>query len=391
MPHSTRIAITATALICVVCALGISASAQITVTSPVNNSTLTSLPAQMTASVSQCNGSSNITLFGYSIDSSPFLTRSPNNGLSTQISNTEFRLKATASGTQHTIRFKAWSSAGECTENDVVVTVSGFTTNEADNVDDVANAASWNPNPCPDAQKSTSGLVGWFWVYDTGTKPCTCPVDTSKYAACTGTGTSTYTQSGTTIDGEARLFYVDWKGETSGAEPGERFSEVYGSTSTATHFVYDLYIYFTDPHNIQNLEMDMNQTDSSGNLYIYGVQCALNQWQYTTDSGGAHWNPTGMDCSGFFDSSNSANVWHHVQIAAHRVGTGATGKVYYDSATLDGKTETLNLSGVDSYFVKSPPWTANVLLLNFQVDGIYNGGSEATATMYVDGMTMMWY
>ncbi len=384
-----RIAPLLAALTCAVCALVSSAAAQITVTSPTNNSTLTSLPAQMTASVSQCNGSSNITLFGYSIDSSPFITRSPNNGLSTEISNTEYRLSATTSGTHHTIRFKAWSSAGECPESDITVTVSGFTTSEADNVDDVSNASSWSPNPCPDTQKSTSGLVGWFWVYDTGTKPCTCPVDTSKYAACKGTGSTTYTETGTTIDDDARLFYTDWIGEGSGYEPGERYSETYGSTSTATHFVYDAYIYFTDPQNVQNLEMDVNQTDSNGDLYIYGVQCALNQWEYTTDSGGAKWNSTGMDCSKLFDSSGSANIWHHVQIASHRVGTGSTGKVYYDSATLDGKTETLNLSGVDSYFVES--WSPNILMLNFQVDGIYNSGAEATATIYVDGMTMMWY
>ena len=53
MSAYSRAAIVAAALFCVVCALGIGANAQITVTSPVNNSTI-SMPAQLTASVSAC-------------------------------------------------------------------------------------------------------------------------------------------------------------------------------------------------------------------------------------------------------------------------------------------------------------------------------------------------
>jgi hypothetical protein len=65
----------------------------------------------------------------YSINSSPFATPSPNNGTSTQINTTQYRLSAQPSpGAQYAIRFKAWSDAGACAENDVNITVTGAAT-----------------------------------------------------------------------------------------------------------------------------------------------------------------------------------------------------------------------------------------------------------------------
>src|ERR1700685_4318757 len=380
MSAYSRAAIVAAALFCVVCALGIGANAQITVTSPVNNSTI-SMPAQLTASVSACAGSSNITLFGYSINSSVFFTRSPNNGLSKQINTTDYRLSSQPSpGTQYTIRYKAWSSAGECPEVDVVVNVSGTATSTASNLDQVQNANGWDPNPCPETQKSTYGLVGWFWVWDAGTAQC-IESDSSTYPVG-GSGEP----SGPSIDGQSRLFYVDWESASSGGNPGMRSSENYGNSSSATNFVYDTYLYFKDPQNVQNVEMDMNQADSGGNLFIYGVQCAgpsYDSWQYTTNSGGSHWNSSSLSCN---PQTWAADEWHHVQIAAHRVGNS----VSYDTVTFDGTTQSFNVSNVDSYF-PGAGWTPGALLLNFQIDGIYNAGKEATATTYIDGMTMIWW
>jgi hypothetical protein len=76
-----------------------------------------------------------------------------------------------------------------------------------------------------------------------------------------------------------------------------------------------------------------------------------------------------------------------VQLAEHRDDTSG-GSVYYDSITFDGTTSPLNLKE-DSYFTDT--WTAGTLLLNLQLDGIYNGGSETTITAYEDGFTEIYW
>lgn len=61
------------------------------------------------------------------------------------------------------------------------------------------------------------------------------------------------------------------------------------ANESKTHFIYDTYIYVTDPENIQNLEMDTNQVwNTNGAYVIYGLQCAgppYSVWQYTTYQG----------------------------------------------------------------------------------------------------------
>ena len=109
-----------------VCALVTSASAQISVTSPLDGSTK-SMPIWMRANVSQCNGDSNLTLFGYSIDESPFLTPGKSN---TTIDSIDYRLSSPGTYQVHS---KAWSKSGQCTGVQSTVTVTGPTTTTARN------------------------------------------------------------------------------------------------------------------------------------------------------------------------------------------------------------------------------------------------------------------
>lgn len=371
----------AAAFACLAGAFGIGASAQITVTSPTNGTTV-SMPVALQASVSSCDGSTDMTAFGYSINSSPFITWSSSH---TSMDTTDYRLASQPSpGAQYTIRFKAWSSAGQCPEVDEVVHVSGPATTTVSNVNEDPNANGWNPEPCP-SQNNTSGLAAstWFWQWDSGTAQCTNGT-TNTYMAPSGSPSQ---------DSESRLFYTEWQSTTSGGEPGERYSNRYASGATsATNFVYDTYFYSTDPQNIANLEMDTNDVmDSNGDVVILGLQCvhSADTWEYTLNTGSLtdphdQWevpNPK-VACD---PEALAANTWHHLQLAAHR---DASGNVYYDSITVDGTTTNVSWSGFDEFGIK---WSPGDLILNYQVDGIYNGGQEATATTYLDGMTMIYW
>ena len=348
--------------------LAATATAQITVTSPTNGSTWTTVPVQLTANVSACAGSSNVTLFEYSINSSPLATPSPNNGTSTQINTTEYRLSAQPSpGAQYTIRFKAWSDAGACAEDDVNITVTGAATTTVANIDDL-------PNADPPNQASTDQDV-WFYVWDSNTD------------CCMESDTSSYTVSSPALDGQSRLYYADWMANSQTGTPGERYSLNFGdnvANESKTHFIYDTYIYVTDPENIQNLEMDTNQVwNTNGAYVIYGLQCAgppYSVWQFTTYQG---WISSSYPCN---PQTWAANQWHHVQIAVHTTGNG---NVYYDSVTLDGNTTPF--SGMYGNSSRSGPWAQGLLSLNFQLDGINNGEKETTITAYTDGFTMIYW
>ena len=91
-----RSALTATTLACVVCALVISVSAQITVTSPTNGSTVP-MPVWVRAHNAGCNGNSP-NAFGYSIGNSPFITW----GITDlDIDSTDYRMNSPGTYTVH--------------------------------------------------------------------------------------------------------------------------------------------------------------------------------------------------------------------------------------------------------------------------------------------------
>ncbi len=249
----------------------------------------------------------------------------------------------------------------------------------ATNVDQYENAYE-NVQP-------PNGGLGWFWVYDTGTDCCILSSDTSSY-----------TVSSPSLDGESRLFYVDWEASNPpSGTPGERYSTAFGNSEGATHFVYDIYIYLKDPENVENIEMDTNQVwDNNGDVLIYGLQCAhgAQSWQYTESNLNAQ-NPqptwitpnqswqTHLACD---PQTWTANTWHHVQLDVHRDSNGAA---YYDSITLDGTTTALSGWSGNSSFPRGWSPVGN-LLLNFQLDGIDNDGHEATITAYIDKFNLSW-
>jgi hypothetical protein len=199
--------------------------------------------------------------------------------------------------------------------------------------------------------------------------------------------------SNPTLDGGSRLYYVESNAakDANGVyyNPGERYSIIFGTNGeNCTHFVYDAYLYLADPGNIYSIEMDANQADDSGNLYIYGLQCvdlsSGPKWQYTKNQNQTDtWVSSGITCN---PQSWAPDAWHHVQLVSHRVGSN----VYYDSVTLDGQTASLGgVNGGQDFTGKG--WTPGTLLINFQLDAISNNGNTTTMTVYSDGLSMFYW
>jgi Bacterial Ig-like domain (group 2) len=192
-------------------------------------------------------------------------------------------------------------------------------------------------------------------------------------------GSSLYPATAPPYD-DARKFYVTYSGRG-----GERFSISFGSSTTATHFVYDTSVYIVDTSQLENLEMDINQVMSDGRTVIFATQCAgtSRTWEYTTDVSAdsaphTKWHPSNIPCN---PKEWAPNFWHHVQIASSR---DISGKVTYEWVSLDGKTS--NFVDASGPSAENLGWSIGDLVLNFQLDGADTSSESITA--YVKNLTI---
>jgi hypothetical protein len=205
------------------------------------------------------------------------------------------------------------------------------------------------------------GSTDWEWNHDPGTPG-------------SSTGSTAYPISSPAMDGAARKFYFTY---SDGG--GEIYHLSFAHDTTVTHFVYDTYIYLTDPSLVENVELDMNQVTSDDRTVILATQCASGSgtWEWTAVSnGGTHWHPSNIPCN---PKTWTANTWHHVQIATHRDDSG---NVTHDWVSLDGTTS--NFQNAVGPSAESLGWAMGDLLLNFQLDGVGSG----SITAYIDEMTI---
>ncbi len=314
----------------------------ITVAYPVSGSTVP-FPAWVRANSGGCYGQAPVSL-AYSVDNGSLLT----SGITPSEINAPNR---TITAGTHTIYLKTSTGGGECPAVETTFTVTG-----------AAGAGGTIPSNAI-SSGNLDDSSKWKWHHDSGTS------GDSK-------GSSLYPTSNLSLDNRAREFYVTYKDDG-----GELSSVDFASDTNSTHFVYDTYIYLTDPSQVQNIEMDMNQVLADGKTVILATQCSSNsntwEWSTITGSGGAQWHPSNIACC---PKTWTANAWHHVQIATHRDSTGI---VTHDWIVLDGA-----LSRFQKATGESAPklgWGIGELILNFQLDG---AGSSGSITAYVDQMTV---
>jgi hypothetical protein len=171
--------------------------------------------------------------------------------------------------------------------------------------------------------------------------------------------------------GNARQFNSSYTGAG-----GEIYSLSYASDTTATHFVYDGWVWIEAGSSIANLEMDSNQVTANGETVIYAFQCSgySKQWEYS--GAGAKWVHSSQPCD---VSTWQTNVWHHVQISYSRDDSG---NVTYKSVWLDGAEQPINATVPSSFALG---WQVGVVQTQFQVDGL---GTSGASTVYLDNLTI---
>lgn len=324
-------------------------ASNITVASPVNGTTVAS-PIWVRAHNVGCDGLAP-TSFGYSVDSSSTLVKGV----------TKYDVDATkvsiGSG-KHTIHFKSWTTKGICPVVSTTFTVKGGSSSGSTSGGGTASTSS-----IPSNAVASPLLDGKSWAYER---------DTAMGGSAKG---STVYPATTPSYDKAREFYM-----TYSKRGGVRWHISFAKDANATHFVYDTYVYFTDPSQVANIELDMNQVKSDGATVIFGTQCSTytKTWEYTYVSGGAHWKSSNIACN---PRSWAAKTWHHIQIATHRNNNG---DVTYDWVNVDGTHSVFK--NATAFSAEKLGWAKGDLLINFQLDGYNTGGGSITA--YAHGVTV---
>jgi hypothetical protein len=185
---------------------------------------------------------------------------------------------------------------------------------------------------------------------------------------------STVFPATTPLYDDAREFYMEYSGHG-----GERWHITMGNNASAKNFALDTYVYFADPNQVGNLELDLNQVMSNGQTVIYGTQCSSysKTWEYTYTNGSSHWRHSNVPCN---PRTWAPNTWHHIQIGFHRDDSGY---VVHDWVNVDGTHSTFhNAGGAGGDWLG---WAKGQLVVNYQVDGAQSNGS---VTSYAHKMTI---
>lgn len=324
-------------------------ASNITVASPVNGSTDAS-PLWVRAHNVGCNSLAP-TAFGYSID----------NSATTTMGVTAYDIDVTkvsiASGS-HVIHFKAWTTAGICPVVTSTIQVAGAASASASSVSSSSSSAASSSVSASIPSYAVASLDldtsgGWPGEHDTGTPG-------------SSQGSTLYPAT-TPLYDDAREFYMTYSGRG-----GERWHDSFGNDASSTHFVMDTYVYVTNPSQLANLELDLNQVISDGQTVIVGTQCSTysGTWEYTYYSSGFHWRASNVPCN---PRSWAANTWHHIQLGFHR----SDGTVTHDWVIFDGQQS--NFSGATAATAQSLGWAKGTLLMNIQMDGYNPSSGSITA------------
>jgi hypothetical protein len=326
--HSFR-SIAVAALLVLPCA------AAVTVSSPANNATVSS-PTHVVAKATATTAISSMAIY---VD----------NVLSVKVSGASIDKYVSMSVGTHKMVVQAWDSTGTTYKTPLTLTVS---TTSGDTGGSGTSTGTTISN--------IDSMTGWQ--------------DCGACAGRNGTGPTvpysmTQNISSPSLDGNAAKFSIG--GSTAYANA--LWWKQLGAKPSASHFIYNIDFYLTNPSAAQALEFDMNQS-LNGRKYIFGTECSFRgskQWDVWDSS--KHWIPTGIACPVL-----SAYTWHHLTIEAERSGT----QTHFISITLDGTKHYVNR------YQASQTSGSSELNVAVQMD---ENGSATNYSMWTDKISLTYY
>lgn len=351
----------------------------------------------LVASSPTCGGDTTH-LMGYNVDSGSN-TNSSVTSLNTLVASGD-------SSGSHILRVKAYSGSEYC-ETDIPFTVTGgiaaasgatVITGPAINtsapvysgIEAGINYTS-TYNPCP------SGSKGQGWEGATGTDLYLWQTQPDCGTVGNKTGSTTYptTSELYKLNSDSRQYALTYNEKGGGVRWFNKLTDgnnpPFTSANSATHFLYDLYLYIAPGSNVGEIEMDVNHGYPDNHLYLIGVQCSLSNslWQVTVHgSNGDSWANTSIPCT---SSQITTGAWHHLQVLTHHDADGGD-NIYYDEISVDGDVQNLTCNGgACQSTAESTSWGESIGP-NFQLDGgaTPSGGGYDSIISYVDNFNI-WY
>jgi hypothetical protein len=317
------------------------------VTSPANNSTVSSPANYVATATSSC--SKGVASMGIYVNNQ-LVHVETGAALNVQLSLSD--------GAQQTV-VEEWDNCGGASYTPVNVTVQG-----SDKV--LSNL------------QASNGWRGWGELapdYDI----CSAPCSGVNWSAWQYVGSPSLSGNATQFDVGGTTPYSDvlWSIPVLGQNSTQNIPDD-GHTLLPTlhNFTYDAYVYVTNASITQVLEFDISMyMDGAG--MIWGNQCnnlgggTWDIWDNTSEN----WVSTGFACNLL------NNVWNHVTIQAQR-GEGNT--LLYQSITMNGKTASINKT-YPPFSVPTGWWGVT---LNYQMDGNYKQSSNTT---YLDKFSLTYW
>jgi len=329
----------------------VSSSSGVFVTSPANNSTVSSPVHYAATATTTC--SKGVASMG--IYTAPYQKAYTVSGASL---NTDLTLSA---GTYNTT-VEEWDNCGGAKSTPVTITVSGGSSTGS-TFYGLQNSKGWTGYgelpPKYDICSSCGSGVTWSMSQNVSS-----PSKDGKSAKFNLGGTTPYAD-------------VLWNNHLIGDGSSQGLPDSNHTLVPKLHnFTYDAYFYGTNLSLAENLEFDVAQfVDDKG--FMFGTQCQMaangSVWGIW-DPLHAKWVSTSVPCK------PASNTWNHVVIKVQRTSSD---QLLYQSITLNGVTATLNKTYSPFY---APGWWG--VVVNFQLDGNYN---QSDYSVYLDEFNFNYY
>lgn len=321
------------------------------VTSPANNSTVTSpVNFKATATTTCSKGIASMGIY-----TAPNQKAYVGSGASL---NTNLTLSA---GT-YNATVEEWDNCGGAATTPVTMTVSGGggTGNTFTSLQASAGWAGYGELP-PNYNICTSCGSGITWSMKQG---ITSPSMSKKAAEFNIGGKTAYSDA-------------LWNNHLIGDNSSQGLPDTNHTLVPSLHnFTYDVYFYGTNLSLAENLEFDIGQFFDGLSL-MFGTQCQIvngSVWGIWDNVSG-RWIDTSAPCKPL------NNSWNHLTIVFERTSSN---DLEYKTITLNGVTSTLNAT----YAPSTAPSGWNGVVVNFQLDGNYK---QSAYTVYLDDLSVTYY